>query len=118
MANSYRYLACITVIKTCIWEVKGENSMQKLIKWCEENGFQLRINPNDFGGNAITFTFIHYRDVAVPDFRIAHSIDKIELYESRVSEDVLVMELIKHIENEWVNYKKAKGDVIWSYSLQ
>ena len=35
-----------------------------------------------------------------------------------VSEDVLVMELIKHIENEWVNYKKAKGDVIWSYSLQ
>lgn len=92
--------------------------MQKLIKWCEENGFQLRINPNDFGGNAITFIFIHYRDVAVPDFRIAHSIDKIELYESRVSEDVLVMELIKHIENEWVNYKKAKGDIIWSYSLQ
>lgn len=83
--------------------------MEKLIKWCEENGFQLLINPNDFRGNAITFIFIHYRDVAVPDFRIAHSIDKIELYESRVSEDVLCMNLIEHIKNEWANYKKAEG---------
>ena len=89
--------------------------MQKLIKWCEENGFHLRINPNDFGGNGITFTFIHYRDSAIiPDFKIAHSIDKMELYESRVSEDVLYMELIKHLENEWANYKKAEGNVIWS----
>ena len=109
MANSYRYLACITVIKTCIWEVKGENTMEKLIKWCEENAFQLLINPNDFGGNGITFVFIHYGKSVLPNFRMAHSIDKIELYESRVSEDVLCMNLIEHIENEWANYKKAEG---------
>ena len=89
--------------------MKGENTMKKLIKWCEENGFQLLINPNDFGGNGITFVFIHYGKSVLPDFRMAHSIDKIELYKSRVSEDVLCMNLIEHIENEWANYKKAEG---------
>jgi hypothetical protein len=82
--------------------------MQKLIKWCEENGFKLRIDPNDFGGNCITFTFIHYRDSVVPDFRIAHSIDKIELYDSNVSEYVLCMNLIEHIKNEWNNHKVSE----------
>lgn len=93
----------------CKVNVKGENTMEKLIKWCEENGFQLLINPNDFRGNGITFVFIHYGKSVLPDFRMAHSIDKIELYESRVSEDVLCMNLIEHIENEWANYKKAEG---------
>lgn len=77
--------------------------MTKLIKWCEENGFQLHINPNDFNGEGITFIFIHYRDSAVPDFRIAHSIDKIDLYKSRVSEEVLCDNLIDHIKREWNN---------------
>lgn len=84
--------------------------MNEIIKWCEENGFQLYINPNDFAGNCVTFKFTHHEDHVIPDFSIARTIDKRDLfYHTKLDENDLYGMLLEHIKREWANYKKVEA---------
>ena len=52
-------------------------SRRSMLNYCRK--VTNRAKADDFRGNGITFVFIHYGKSVLPDFRMAHSIDKIEL---------------------------------------
>lgn len=80
--------------------------MYKLIEWCRNNNFTVKIQCTDYH-DSVTFIFAHVKDYT-EDFRYAMAFDIIELNSGKMSSYALANILIKRVEREYIHYLIAE----------
>lgn len=72
--------------------------MRKLIRWCQENGFELTIDPFYYS-NSVAFIFM-----SSEGFRYIRTITNEDLFMTQVSDDCICVSLIEQVTAAYYNH--------------
>lgn len=72
--------------------------MRKLIKWCQDNGFELTIDPFRYS-NSVAFIFM-----SIEGFRYIRTITNEDLFMTQISDDYICVMLMEQVTAAYHNH--------------
>lgn len=72
--------------------------MRKLIRWCQDNGFELTIDPFYYS-NSVAFIFM-----SSEGFRYIRTITNEDLFMTQISDDYICASLIEQVTEAYYNH--------------